>query len=80
MLLLIKRANTHFAFVFDTELLNKMFAIVSVAVGVLSVPSYSSKFTPTVIRVRWVSALLGRMLHTIFGYVTFVVANGTFSF
>ena len=31
-------------------------------------------------RVRWVSALLGRMLQTIFGYVTFLVLNGTSSF
>ena len=31
-------------------------------------------------RVRWVSALLGRMLQTIFGYVTFLVVNGTSSF
>ena len=32
------------------------------------------------IRVRWVSALLGRMPQTIFGYVTFLVLNGTSSF
>ena len=31
-------------------------------------------------QVRWVPALLGRMLQTIFGYVTFLVLNGTSSF
>ena len=31
-------------------------------------------------QVRWVSALLGRMSQTIFGYVTFLVLNGTSSF
>ena len=72
--------NPHFAFGVDTTLLNKHFAVVIVAVGVVSVPSYSCKFPPTVIRVRCVSALLGRMLHTIFGYVTFFVSNGTSSF
>ena len=30
-------------------------------------------------RVRWVSALLGRMSQTIFGYVTFLALNGTSS-
>ena len=40
----------------------------------------SSKFMPTVMRVRWVSYLLGRMSQTIFGYVTFWVLNGTSSF
>ena len=31
-------------------------------------------------RVRWVSALLGQMSQTFFGYVTFLVLNGTSSF
>ena len=31
-------------------------------------------------RVRWVSALLGRMSQTILGYVTFLVLKGTSSF
>ena len=31
-------------------------------------------------QVRWVSALLGQMLQKIFGYVTFLVFNGTSSF
>ena len=61
-------------------MLNKMFAVVMVAVGVVSVTAQSSKFLPTVMRVRWVSALLGRMSQTIFGYVTFLVLNGTSSF
>ena len=30
--------------------------------------------------VKWVYALVGRMLQTIFGYVTFLVLNGTSSF
>ena len=60
--------------------MNKHFAVVIVEVGVASVPAYSSKFPPTVIRVRLVSALLGRMLQTIFGYVTFLVSNGTYYF
>ena len=64
----------------DTTLLNKHFAVVMVAVGVASVPTKSSKFPPTVMQVRWVSALLGRMSQTIFGYVTFWVLNGTSSF
>ena len=37
-------------------------------------------FPPTVMRVRWVSALIGRMLQTILGYVTFLVFKGTSSF
>ena len=57
--------------------MNKHFAVVIVAVGVVSVPFYFSKFPPTVIHVRRVSALLGWMLYTIFGYVTFFVANET---
>ena len=31
-------------------------------------------------QVRWISALLGQMSQTIFGYVIFLVLNGTSSF
>ena len=72
-------AKTHFAAGVDTTLLNIHLAVVMVAVGVVNVPA-SCRFPPTVMRVRWVSALLGRMLQTIFGYVTFLVLKGTSSF
>ena len=48
-----------------------------VAVGVVSVPEWSSWFPSTVMQVWWVSALLGRMSQTILGYVTFLVFKGT---
>ena len=73
-------AYTHFASGVDRTFLNKHFAVVMVDVGVVSVPAYSRNFPPTLIRVRWVSALLGRMSQTIFGYVIFLVLNGTSSF
>ena len=41
---------------------------------------HSCEFPPTVICVRWGSVLVGRMSHTVFGDVTFFVANGTSSF
>ena len=61
-------------------MLNKHFDAVMVAVGVVSVLASYSKFPPTVMQVRWVSTLLGRMSQKIFGYVTFLVVNGTSSF
>lgn len=57
----------------DMMLLNKHFAVVTVAVGVVVVPANSKLLSATVMRVLCVSALFGRISHTILGYVTLFV-------
>ena len=49
-------AMTHFAFLVETILLKRHFAVVTATVGVVNVPAKSSKFSPTVNLVLWVSS------------------------
>ena len=67
----------HFAPGVEMMLLKRHFDVVTVAVGVVSVPSNGSTLPQTVIRVRCVSDLLGRGLQTIRGKATLFVAKGT---
>ena len=63
-------------FLFDTMLLQRHFAVVTVAVGVVSVPEKLSKLPPVVNRVLWDSSFWGLMLQTSCPYVTFLVSKG----
>ena len=58
-------------------LFNINFVFVIVAVGVLKDTSKYSKLLHTINLLRCVSDLFGRILHTIWLYVTFFVAKGT---
>ena len=73
-------AVMHLAPGVEITLLKRHFAVVTVAVGVVRMPEKGSKLPHTVMRVRWVSDLFGRMSHTILGYVTLLVPNGTSDF
>ena len=46
----------HFIFLFQTILLKRHFDVVTEVVGVVSVPSKLSKFSPTINLVLWVSS------------------------
>ena len=70
-------AVRHFALGVEMTLLKRHLAVLTVAVGVLKGPAYSSKFPPTVNRVQNVSALSGLISHTILPYVHYILSNGT---
>ena len=70
----------HFAPGVEITLLKRHFAVVTVAVGVVRMPAKGNKLPHTVMRVRCVSDLLGRMSQTILGNITLLVPNGTSDF
>ena len=70
---------TYFDFVVETKLLNRHFAvvIVTVAVGVVSVPAKLNKFPPTLNLVLWVSSFWGLISQNNRSYVNFLVSKET---
>ena len=57
----------------ETVLLMSSFAVVRLAQCVAVSPLYISLSPPTVRRTRWVLTLFGRMVHSFFPYVTFLL-------